>query len=648
MKLSQFFSPEQLALSIREIFSRFFQAALVSIILTGYIVYKIVSDSPYQNSEDEVIFRTITSLILTFFLSLGVVLFYETSQKNWVDKKFPILPIVYWLIFYFTVKFWQNYSLQGFTYFLLHLTWFVAFSFFLPYLTRIFRQKESERKNQNIEYSNYFSRVSWTFLMSGIVGLSLVLLGVIAIASVVSLFELSPYIDEEKYYGTWVAISLALIAPMYGLREFPRTSEIVKWDFETNRFFSFLIRYIATPAVTIYFIILYAYSIKVLLNFSDWPRGIVSWLVIGFSSFGYLTYIFSKPYEDNKLVSILRKYFPLVVIPQLFMLFYAIWLRIGQYDLTMNRYFVVAFGIWLLITSLYFLLRKSALLAFVPASLALISFIISIGPWGVFSYPFARQDARLIRNLEMANILQQGKIVPLRSERDITKELSTDIASGIEYLCQFDNCARVKEIFPEQTVLIEERSKIDWERWNKNNTGAVYPWVSSWELQSGIAQELKVTKYIYDDEKQVFPEQEYLSYNVNAIGGQFPLSVAGYDMIIQVMSDYDEKYQDFSRMRYPYVTIDPSTSQVNYFTSSGNSVWFKLTLSEKLLDSSTLATVSPEDLTFDFENDTLKLHLVLQSLTIKNPKYTPPNDKTEAVNTYIGGWYGVALVKIKK
>jgi hypothetical protein len=123
---------------------------------------------------------------------------------------------------------------------------------------------------------------------------------VIAIASVVSLFELGSFIDEEKYYGTWVTLSLAFIAPMYGLREFPRLKNIETDVFEQNRFFSFLIRYIATPAVYIYFIILYAYSVKVLMNFSDWPKGIVSWLVIGFSSFGYLTYIFSKPYTDSK------------------------------------------------------------------------------------------------------------------------------------------------------------------------------------------------------------------------------------------------------------------------------------------------------------------------------------------------------------
>jgi hypothetical protein len=64
--------------------------------------------------------------------------------------------------------------------------------------------------------------------MAAIVGLSLVILGTIAIASVVSLFELESIIDEGKYYGTWITLSLAFVAPLYGLREFPRLDHIEK------------------------------------------------------------------------------------------------------------------------------------------------------------------------------------------------------------------------------------------------------------------------------------------------------------------------------------------------------------------------------------------------------------------------------------
>lgn len=78
-----------------------------------------------------------------------------------------------------------------------------------------------------------------------------------------------------------------------------------------------------------------------------------------------------------------------------------------------------------------------------------------------------------MQHLETAKILQDGQIVPLKSERDISKELSTDIASGIEYLCNFDDCARIKEIFPDQVLIAEAKYSKEWESYN--NTGTTYP-----------------------------------------------------------------------------------------------------------------------------------------------------------------------------
>jgi len=92
--------------------------------------------------------------------------------------------------------------------------------------------------------------------------------------------------------------------------------------------------------------------------------------------------MFSKSYEDeHRAVQIFRKFFPIVVIPQIPMLAYAIILRINQYDLTMNRYFVVIFGIWLTIISLYFVFGKIKSLTVIPATLTAITLLISIGPW---------------------------------------------------------------------------------------------------------------------------------------------------------------------------------------------------------------------------------------------------------------------------
>jgi Domain of unknown function (DUF4153) len=301
--------------------------------------------------------------------------------------------------------------------------------------------------------------------MSAIVGGSLLALGAIAIGAVISLFDLSGSLWGDLY-SYWATLSLTLIAPLYGLIHMPRVVEIDQKKYETNRFFSFLIKYVAVPFIYIYFTILYAYSLKVLMNFSEWPKGMISWLVIGFSSFGYLVYIFSKLYEDSEIVRVFRRYFPYAVIPQVAMLAYAIYLRIAQYDITMNRYFVVIFGLWLVGISLYYIVSARRSLAIIVASLSVISLVISLGPWSVFTYPQIRQEARLMRNLETAKILQNGKIIPLASERDISKELSTEIAAGIDYLCDFDDCSRVRTIFPDQTARAEEKSRKNWESSN--------------------------------------------------------------------------------------------------------------------------------------------------------------------------------------
>ena len=186
-------------------------------------------------------------------------------------------------------------------------------------------------------------------------------------------------------------------------------------------------------------------------------------MVIGFSAFGYLIYIFSRAYEEESaLTRVFRRYFPLLVLPQVCMLFYAIYLRIAQYDITMNRYFVVVFGIWLTIISLYYVLSTKRYLSLIPSSLVAIILIISVGPWSVYSYPLARQEVRLMNNLRTANILQDGKIVPLTNVRDISKELSNDIASGISYVCDFRDCKIITQLFVDQYEKADLDAEKEW------------------------------------------------------------------------------------------------------------------------------------------------------------------------------------------
>lgn len=476
-----FFTRKNLETSFGVLENRFPIPSIIAIVTTGFLWYLVNTEA-----ESVLAIRFTLSLIVTFFLSIGVSLFLE-GKKIRYQKLWQLAPIAYGVLFFMTIHPLANdWILDSMIYFILHIVGFVGFSFFAPYCLNLFYKKE-----QSVEYTNYFSRIAWTLLMSDIVGGSLIALGFIAIGSVMALFDLSNLVQEEKLYGNWAVTALSLIAPLYYLIHLPETRNIEKQNYEVNRFFAFLIRYIATPFIILYFIILYAYSAKVLMNFQDWPKGIISWMVIGFSTFGYLTYIFSKSYEEeSSVISVFRRVFPYVVPAQILMLAYAIYLRIAQYDLTMNRYFVVIFGCWLAIISLYYIVSQKKALTVISASLAIIALLISVGPWSVSRLPLERQYNRLIHNLENTGMLKNGIISKKTTPLDVL--LENDIYSEIQYICNFSRCEKIKTLFAKELAGKEAEYE---KKWNENqyNNGKKYTGMNSSEIVSEVTRALDIS-----------------------------------------------------------------------------------------------------------------------------------------------------------
>ena len=180
------------------------------------------------------------------------------------------------------------------------------------------------------------------------------------------------------------------------------------------------------------------------------------------------------------------------------MLAYAIGLRIEQYDLTMNRYFVVVFGLWLLGVSIYLIASTRKSLVSITASLAAISLLISVGPWSVYSLPTYRQYDRLIENLEKAGIMQNGEIIATASSTIIEPTLQNDIYSGLEYVCEYDKCERLKELFPTEYQKAYDTGKKNWDSYTYADKSP-YEGPSSYEIVNAISTSLGIT-YRYDYE----------------------------------------------------------------------------------------------------------------------------------------------------
>lgn len=591
MKLLQNFKLNNLVKNIETVIKRFptwIIILMIIVLLFLYLSHFEYNELEYEIYSNEKIWKVISTLIITFLLNIWITVFIESNSIKALNKIiWSILSIIFWIFFYF--YFWPNISsLENLTFFIITFIWISSLLFIAPYLKNIFSWKDD-----NSKFYTYFYKIFQVFTNSFILWLVLFILWNIAIWSVFELFDLSNFEILDKIISYWAILWLVIITPLYALLQIPNKKEAKSEHFNENIFFSFLIKYIAIRFIYVYFLILYAYTIKVLLNFWDWPKWEVSWMVIWFSLFWYITYIFSYIFEKkSNAIRFFRKYFPYVVIPQIFMLFYAIYLRINQYDLTINRYFIVIFAIFLLTISIYYIFSKNKNLKIIPAVLTLFTIFISVWPWSVYSLPEKRQAKLLINNLEKANILQTSwKITPLDNYKDINNELSNNIYSQIKYLCDFNDCEKVKTIFSEKIKELELENKKQWQE--------------------------KISKYIKVERSYTWKEDKNFTihFYLDRQDWQkvFPIKINWYSKIYRLDSyKNSEKQSAFLDIKNRKILLTHNWENLEISTES----IFNSLLKNK--NTSKNNRFSKKDLTFIWEN----YKIFFESISLRNDNFT--------------------------
>ena len=484
--------------------ARRFPLAMVITLLVTVILISVVHST--SNNAD-VFVRIIWALMITFFLSVWVTIHSENIKNISQIKKHALqgLCIIFGGLF-----FWQfNGNLDIFEnglFFLLSLTGVLGYIFSAPYLQKKVFHPEI--------YYNYLYSTLSAFILAFIVGILIFILWMIAIGTIDTLlFHI--WWDIFEY---WIILSCALMAPIFGLSYLPEHTSVTEKIAPLNNFAQFIIKYALFPAVCIYFIILYSYSVKLGVTFGDWPKWEISWLIIGFSILGYMTYILSYIYEkENSFIALFRKYFPYLVLPQVIILFYSIYLRIAQYDLTMNRYFIVIFGLCLTGLSLYFIVSNAERLIAFPVAFILSSLIISIWPWSIYQLPAQSQLASLKSELVEANILQGAEIVPLENMTDISKELSNSIYTKIDYLCEYHNCYGLEGLSSSDEKL------------------------GYWSRTSMITEYIKVERN-YD-----YGKSDRFMMNMSSGTSFFPINISNYSQIIKIQSHGSDIYINYKK-----------------------------------------------------------------------------------------------------
>lgn len=295
--------------------------------------------------------------------------------------------------------------------------------------------------------------------------LLLSLLGILLLWTIESLFD--PAWFASEFYMQWVVIAGVLFGPLYFLSMLPQkiSNKLVVGE----RFVHLLIRYIALPFIYVYFVILYLYTIKVLFGLPEWPQGEVSILVIYFSFFSYLVYLFSYQLEDEPWIAHTRRLLPILLVPQIAMLFYSIGLRIEEYGWTINRYLVVMLGMWLALMSLYHMYRYQYVprLIIIPSTLAGAILIALVGPWSMYGVSEQSQSYRLENMLIQADMLNEEGSLRGLSSAELEAMSDTDkrnIISAIRYLCDYHGCDSLRTVLPAKfldTIADEREEGLD-------------------------------------------------------------------------------------------------------------------------------------------------------------------------------------------
>lgn len=282
----------------------------LAIVLFSLATIWLVSNFSWNIAPTNTVFSVAFSLIIPAFLSIALQLLQERF-KNTMLRFLQILPIFYGVILHFTgielIEFPWAIIMQFFA--------FIGFFFWI-----------SHKKSPNDEFFyNYCIKILTAGIFGIIIGAVSGLLGQIAYLAFNHLFDINwrEYVDMVII---WWTISWVFIAPVYTLSQFPKISDIPLTHFESPKIWNVIIKIFLIPFVTVYFLILYAYSTKVLMNFSEWPKGTMAMMVMIFSVLGFFVYIFSRNLE-NTFVKIFRKILPWAIFFRLlcyFMRFFCV------------------------------------------------------------------------------------------------------------------------------------------------------------------------------------------------------------------------------------------------------------------------------------------------------------------------------------
>ena len=388
-----------------------------------------------QKVNVEIQARLWAFFILGVLLNVAVTLFLEEFKKQSYRISLNLLSIVLLAVYCFTLplKLAEYQILQVVALGIV----FVLTAFFVSFLKR----------NNEIPFWN-FSRNSIIQVIIASVFSIVLFAGLnLAILSLEKLFNI--YIDSKVHLNIAV-VCFVLFAPLYFLSNLPDELEKRKQDISFNNIIKIFAIYILLPILAAYTIILYAYLFQIIIKW-QLPNGWVSMLVSILGMGGFLSMLILYPLQlekKNRVVTLLSRYFPILLFPLLVLMSIGIARRLGDYGMTINRLYVLILNAWFYGICIYLFLTKTNHLKWIVISFTTVLFLSSVGPWSVFNVTKLILVNEIGQLLNEAKLLKDGELIDnTQNNIVINSKLVGSLSEDIKYVCNNYGNAELQHYF---------------------------------------------------------------------------------------------------------------------------------------------------------------------------------------------------------
>jgi hypothetical protein len=351
---------------------------------------------------------------LGVLLNAAVTLYLEEFKSTKLRMLLNVISSVLLSVYCFTLP-EKLFEYQHFQLVALALV-FVLSAFFVSFFKR----------NNEIPFWNFSKESIIQLIISS--AFASVLFGGLGLA-ILSLDKLFDIHISSKVYSDLSVFSFVLFAPVYFLSNVPDEIEKRKQDVSFEKIIKIFGLYILLPILATYTLILYVYLIQIVFKW-QLPNGWVSTLVSVLGLGGFLCMLILHPLylsKENKVVDRFSKLFPALLFPLLILMSVGIFRRIADYDLTINRLYILILNLWFYGISIYLLITKAGQVKWIVISFATVTFLSSVGPWSVFSLTKNSLTSQLEKHLTTLHMLQNGKVI-----MNQTKVQKTDTLTALK------------------------------------------------------------------------------------------------------------------------------------------------------------------------------------------------------------------------